>query len=50
MANPKSHFKYRPSYATDVRKTIKKERKRLAGEKQKSSNVSVIAKVARQAS
>lgn len=50
MANPKSQPKYRPSFATDVRKTIKRERKRLELEKQKSSNVSPIAKVARQAS
>lgn len=50
MANPKSPFKYRPSYATDVRKTMKRERKRLESEKQKASNVSPIAKVARQAS
>jgi hypothetical protein len=49
MANPKSRFKYVPSFATDVRKTMKRERKRLEREKQKS-NVSPIAKAARQAS
>jgi hypothetical protein len=46
MANPKSRFKYVPSFATDVRKTMKRERKRLECEKQ-NSNVSPISKAAR---
>ena len=49
MAKPISRFKYVPAFATDVRKTIKRELKRLEREKQET-NVSPIAKAVRQSS
>lgn len=45
----KSRFKYVPSYATDVRKTMKRARKRLEREKETSTrNLIPLPKTERQ--
>ena len=50
LLGPKSRFKYIPSFATDIRKTMKRERKRLQREKEGSNNISsIVIKSQRQA-
>ncbi|HYX63088.1 MAG TPA: hypothetical protein VE935_02585 [Burkholderiales bacterium] len=49
LLGPKSRFKYVPSFATDIRKTMKRERKRLRREKEASNVSSIVVKSQRQA-
>ena len=49
LTGSKSRFKYVPSFATDIRKTMKRERKRLQREKDASNVSSIVVKSQRQA-